>query len=81
MGTSILIAIVVVIAIVLVAFGAGIAALPLLLVVAAIPLIGALGRRYLQTRRVRGFRERSGLGDGTDVATRTDDEPIHGPTG
>jgi len=81
MGSSILIAIAVLIAAVLIAFGAGIAAAPLLLVVAAIPLLAALGRRYLKTKRVRSFRARSGLNDGIDDGARNDDEPIHGPTG
>ena len=81
MGTSILIAIAVVVALVLVVFGAGIAAVPLLLIVAAVPLVAALGRRYLETKKVRDFRAQSGLSDGIDDSKRTDDEPIHGPVG
>ena len=70
-----------IIAIVLVVFGAGIAALPLVLVVAAIPVLAALGRRYQETRKVRDFRAKSGLGDGTEDTTRDEDLPIHGPIG
>ena len=82
MGSSILIAFVALVALVLIGFGAGIAAVPLLLVAVSIPAIAALGRRYLKTKRVRDFRSKSDLGDGIhDPTARDGDEPIHGPVG
>lgn len=80
MGSSILIAAVVVIAIVLVVFGAGIGVVPLVLLVAAVPLAAALRRRLRDNKQVRDFRRQSGLGDGTEPPSQLDDHPIHGPT-
>ena len=82
MGSSIIIAFIAFVALVLVGFGAGIAAVPLLLIAVSIPAVAALGRRYLKTKRVRDFRSRSDLSDGIHDPTAKDgDEPIHGPVG
>ncbi len=79
MGSGILIGIVVLIAIVLVGFGAGIAAVPLLLIAVSVPALAAVGRRYTETKRVRDFRAKSGLDDDIEDESKGDNESIHGP--
>ena len=84
MGSSILIAFVVLVALVLIGFGAGIAAVPLLLIAVSLPAIAALGRRYLKTKRVRrlhGAQERSGRRHPRPHRQGTADEPDPRPGG